>query len=514
MTRLHMTRRIGVAIAGLLVSCMALGCASSRKFTQVEIRGLGDKERSTPEDPVFLDYGESVTIKNPRIVQKLTDFFPGLGTGRKASMGVWSPPILELVFSDVAGNRVTAYTKLYDLWGSDVDSGDLWVRGDLETYLEALLTDITVEKAISAPYGKVEWKDIKVDVGGESHKVCLKKYPKPVMLKKAMEGFGFEPSRQVRNTAFGTLALSSHIGRRLKTKGDLESYTQLFEFPEKSMAHLKELESKSSGWDELILRIRRSEKMHFEAKKLIGEAIIGDKHVFATRLPGSILLFRVLRRLPNGRYCLVNQWDENLRPLLHENSLIAQFKSDPNAPSRNSVLDGREQIIAEYIAILKTMSADDVMPSGSVSRSAIIVLGEYRAEEAIPQLLRLISVRNKRGLGDLPAGSVPPEWRYPAVGALVKIGTPSVLAIRDAIEKPNAVLNDKKAIDLYIHIMRVVLGSDHIKAWLLEEKSHCPKGAESNYDKLLESLSMKRYSRPKHRRKSAVLRPVAKSANK
>ena len=84
-----------------------------------------------------------------------------------------------------------------------------------------------------------------------------------------------------------------------------------------------------------------------------------------------------------------------------------------------------------------------------------------------------------------------------AVVSLIKIGMPSVLAIRDAIEKPKAVLDKEKVIDHYAFVVYDVLGSDHAKAWLLEEKRHCPKGAKSNYDKLLSANILRHGGGPK-----------------
>ena len=138
-------------VMGFMASCMAIGCGSHVKYTQVELHGLLGKERGSPEHPVLLGKGESVSIKDPQIAEKLSSFFPGLGSGRKSYWAVGSAKTLELVFSDETGHRITVYTRSlsYDFWGSGVDRGDLDVKGDLKSYLEALFTNVKVQETTS-----------------------------------------------------------------------------------------------------------------------------------------------------------------------------------------------------------------------------------------------------------------------------------------------------------------------------------------------------------------------------
>jgi hypothetical protein len=140
-------RMIGAAVLVLAVSGAAIGCAAPVQYTRVELRGTFPKEDSTPDDPIFLARGETATIDNPRIVAKLASFFPGLSTGRKSFWGLLAIRNLELEFSNEAGQHITVYTKYYTSWGSDVDQGDLSVDGDLQSYLEALFTEVKVKPA-------------------------------------------------------------------------------------------------------------------------------------------------------------------------------------------------------------------------------------------------------------------------------------------------------------------------------------------------------------------------------
>lgn len=143
---------INLAYAPLIVAIcgIMLGCESPQmQYSQVELHGLVAKERASPGYPVLLGTGETVVITDPKAVKELSRFFPGLGSGRKAWKGIKSPKNLELVFLQSTGERTTVYTKLYTYWGSDVDQGDLDVKGDLKSYLEALLANATLQKTAS-----------------------------------------------------------------------------------------------------------------------------------------------------------------------------------------------------------------------------------------------------------------------------------------------------------------------------------------------------------------------------
>ena len=144
-----------IVLAGLLCMCALLGCETApMQYSSVELRGLLAKELATPEYPVFLNAGESAIVNDPHVAERLAAFFPGLGSGRKAFIGIKSPKNLELVFSRGSGERIIVYTRLYEYWGSDMDQGDLSVKGDLLGYLRALFADVEMKKSDAMKRGE------------------------------------------------------------------------------------------------------------------------------------------------------------------------------------------------------------------------------------------------------------------------------------------------------------------------------------------------------------------------
>ena len=140
-------RKITYLLYGLTITFAMAGCETQNiEYVKVELHGLLDKEEASPGYPIFLGAGDSVTITDPQVIQNLSNFFPGLGSGRKAFKGIKSPKSLQLVFTRDSGDRITVYTRLYKYWGSDVDHGDLDIRGNFKSYLEALFTDLKMQK--------------------------------------------------------------------------------------------------------------------------------------------------------------------------------------------------------------------------------------------------------------------------------------------------------------------------------------------------------------------------------
>lgn len=64
------------------------------------------------------------------------------------------------------------------------------------------------------------------------------------------------------------------------------------------------------------------------------------------------------------------------------------------------------------------------MPGLGLKRSAIEVLGEYRAVEAVPVLFEHLQYKAVVGYGS-PDDAASLSKNYPAVGSLIKIGSPS-----------------------------------------------------------------------------------------
>lgn len=111
------------------------------------MRGCLDRRHASPNSPLFLAAGETVTINDPSIVQGLAAFFPGLGSGRRGFIGILAARDMQLRFAKLNGGAITVYIKLYRYWGSDIDRGDLCVKGDLESYLRALFANVSIQKA-------------------------------------------------------------------------------------------------------------------------------------------------------------------------------------------------------------------------------------------------------------------------------------------------------------------------------------------------------------------------------
>ena len=161
----------------------------------------------------------------------------------------------------------------------------------------------------------------------------------------------------------------------------------------------------------------------------------------------------------------------------------------------------RDAVIRACLAELKAVRSDDeTMTPRAVE--AVRTLGEYRATEAAAELVRIIRVRKLRvpGVNAFSADRVP--YVCPAAAALMSIGLPGARACLASIETAGARIDEQTA-ELYAYVIYDVLGYDHAKAWLLEEREHCPAGTEVNYDKILATDVMKLIGEKKYRRQAA-----------
>lgn len=140
---------VGLCVCSAILSMCGCSQSEQMNFTKVELKGRLDRRLESIGYPLFLTSGETVTIDDPYTVHEMADFFPGLGSGRKAFSAVGSAPDMTFEFTKADGNRIVVYTKGYIYWGSDADRGDLDVRGDLKSYLAALFTNVKVQKSIS-----------------------------------------------------------------------------------------------------------------------------------------------------------------------------------------------------------------------------------------------------------------------------------------------------------------------------------------------------------------------------
>ena len=136
-------------LCGSLTICVMCGCHGPKQmeFAEVQLEGCLDRKAESPGNSVFLAIGESVRIEDLRVVNELARFFPGAGSGRKAFWAIGAAPNMQLRFTRSDHSTITVYTKYYRYWGSDVDRGDLDVKGDLQSYLTALFTSVRLLNA-------------------------------------------------------------------------------------------------------------------------------------------------------------------------------------------------------------------------------------------------------------------------------------------------------------------------------------------------------------------------------
>ncbi len=97
--------------------------------------------------------------------------------------------------------------------------------------------------------------------------------------------------------------------------------------------------------------------------------------------------------------------------------------------ARRRILEDRKSLISGLIEIVRTAPDDDgaekVMPGLGLKRTAIEVLGAYRAEEAVPVLFGALKYRVAAGYGSTGDESNLSR-NYPAAESLIKIGHPAL----------------------------------------------------------------------------------------
>lgn len=130
-------------VAGII--CLG-GCCQTKtmQYVTVTIQQMS-YEAGEPPSPT-----RTLRTADPAVVNKLASFFPGLGTGRGGLSAVSLAPTMYYSFTDSRGMTIKAYTIGYDRWGSDIDRGDLAVRGDLRRYLAVLFARTRTESSTSS----------------------------------------------------------------------------------------------------------------------------------------------------------------------------------------------------------------------------------------------------------------------------------------------------------------------------------------------------------------------------
>jgi len=150
--------------------------------------------------------------------------------------------------------------------------------------------------------------------------------------------------------------------------------------------------------------------------------------------------------------------------------------------TRDKIIEGNMRRLGPLRANAKFMSEDQEKAMG--------ILGTYRSTEAAPKLVKTINVKRRPSklFSPIAGGyrsrlSKPNE--YPAVDALVSIGLPSVWAIRDHLDDCGKAVPDVKQLQLYAKVIRGVLPSNLVRAFVVEMKEGAPKNSKHVYDKLL-----------------------------
>ena len=90
----------------------------------------------------------------------------------------------------------------------------------------------------------------------------------------------------------------------------------------------------------------------------------------------------------------------------------------------------REQLITSMLTILST--SDSV----ALKENAVVILGEYRAVEAVPFIVNNLQM-DEGWHGQIRGQFLPDDWQRPMSIALLKVGAPAVPALLDKIAETN-----------------------------------------------------------------------------
>ena len=141
-----------------------------------------------------------------------------------------------------------------------------------------------------------------------------------------------------------------------------------------------------------------------------------------------------------------------------------------------------EKLVAELIFVVE--SSDKKLAVNSSAEFAVLLLGDLRAVDAVPVLIKNIEFR-----GPGKTGEPTPAAGYPCVHALAKIGGPAVTSIIERLGKP-ATENELK---LFATVVRMVDGKElalaRIDLALKDNEKYPPR--KENLEKLLALLNDK-----------------------
>jgi hypothetical protein len=176
----------------------------------------------------------------------------------------------------------------------------------------------------------------------------------------------------------------------------------------------------------------------------------------------------------------------------------ASSADENNTDSQADPIEIRRQIIETHIAILKTIPSEAETLTAE-QEAAVGVLSAYRAEEAAPELVRIITAKSPVQFS--PGGSGGTYGKREKYGdeeiasaALTKIGIPGVCAILDDISGRDQAAPSETRLTLYARTIVSVfpgnVGLDYVRTW----QQMTPAGRKRLYDPLIQT--MEKMSKP------------------
>lgn len=171
--------------------------------------------------------------------------------------------------------------------------------------------------------GDTAWEERVISIEGRDYRVRIREHTPAIALREVLQTVS-----RTEATAMGLWALSMDHALQITGRDGFAALSQYFEDPEKSVRFYEETQAQSGGWEELADRVRAATESEMATIQIVGEAVYDDYHIYVLRRPETAVTFRVLRRLPDGRYRHVNEWGPDIGPLLRENRLVALFGSE------------------------------------------------------------------------------------------------------------------------------------------------------------------------------------------
>ncbi len=176
----------------------------------------------------------------------------------------------------------------------------------------------------------------------------------------------------------------------------------------------------------------------------------------------------------------------------------------------------REKLAHRAVHVVQGVKSDASELSAE-EMEAVSALGALRAEEGCEALVAIVTIRGPAPATQVfvsPDGGLARLTRSvlddsPAGLALAEIGLPALRAIQRDMEDPTRPKPSDLRLRIYGQVFWRVLGSDHVRAYVMEEKRHAPPEAGAIYDRLL-ALPAMNPVRGEWRRGSPTTQPRGK----